>query len=165
MTRIYISRDSGALALGADSVAKRLEQEAKERGIELEIVRNGSRGMYWLEPLVEVETDQGRVGYGPVKPSKVDDFIEAGILEGKPHDKCIGLVDEYPWFKNQTRLTFARIGITDPRSLQDYQAHGGFASLKNAIEAGPDGIIEEDLRLARPWRRRLPHRHQMAHGR
>ena len=101
--------------------------------------------MYWLEPLVEVETDQGRVGYGPVRPSKVDDLIEAGMLEGRPHKKCIGVVDEYPWFKNQTRLTFARVGTTDPRSLEDYKAHDGYKGLKKALEVGPDGIIEEVL--------------------
>lgn len=145
MTRIYISRDSGALALGAEAVVKRFDKEAKKRGLDLEIVRNGSRGMYWLEPLVEVETDQGRVGYGPVRPSKVDDLIEAGMLEGKPHKKCIGVVDEYPWFKNQTRLTFARVGTTDPRSLEDYKAHDGYKGLKKALEVGPNGIIEEVL--------------------
>ena len=145
MTRIYISRDSGALAVGAESVAKRFEREATERGLDLEIVRTGSRGMYWLEPLVEVETDQGRVGYGPVKASEVGTLIDEGILAAKSHKKCIGVVDEYPWFKNQTRLTFARVGITDPRSLKDYQAHGGYAGLKRAIEAGPDAIIEQVL--------------------
>ncbi|MEM7192731.1 MAG: formate dehydrogenase, partial [Pseudomonadota bacterium] len=145
MTRIYISRDSGALALGAEAVAKRFEKEAAKRGIELEIVRNGSRGMYWLEPLVEVETPEGRVGYGPVKASKVDDLIDEGILEAKPHKKCIGLVEDYPWFKNQTRLTFARVGTIDPRSIDDYQAHGGYSGLKKAIDVGPDATIEEVL--------------------
>ncbi len=145
MTRIYISRDSGALSVGADAVAKSFEDEANERGLDLEIVRTGARGMYWLEPLVEVETDAGRVGYGAVKPSKAGDLIDAGLLEGAPHEKCIGVVDEYPWFKNQTRLTFARCGITDPRSLQNYETHGGYEGLKTAIEAGPEAIIDEVL--------------------
>jgi len=145
VTRIYISRDSGALCVGAEAVAKKFRDEAKERGLDVEIVRTGSRGMYWLEPLVEVETPEGRVGYGPVTASKVGDLIEAGMLDGKPHEKCIGVVDEYPWFKNQTRLTFARCGIIDPRSVADYQAHGGYEGLKKAIAAGPKGILEEVL--------------------
>ncbi len=87
MTRIYISRDSGALCVGAEAVAEKFRKEAKERGLDVEIVRTGSRGMYWLEPLVEVETAQGRVGYGPVKASKVGDLIDAGMLDGKPHTK------------------------------------------------------------------------------
>ncbi|HUU25825.1 MAG TPA: formate dehydrogenase, partial [Methyloceanibacter sp.] len=133
MTRIYISRDSGALCVGAEAVAEKFRKEAKDRGLDLEIVRTGSRGMYWLEPLVEVETDKGRVGYGPVKASKVGSLIDAGMLEGKPHKKCIGVVDDYPWFKNQTRLTFARCGIVDPRSLEDYRAHKGYEGLKKAL--------------------------------
>ena len=145
MTRIFISRDSGALCVGAEAVAKKFRDEAKDRGLDVEIVRTGSRGMYWLEPLVEVETPQGRVGYGPVKASTAGDFIDAGMLDGKPHEKCIGVVDEYPWIKNQTRLTFARCGIIDPRSVEDYRAHGGYEGLKKAIEGGPKTIIEEVL--------------------
>jgi formate dehydrogenase iron-sulfur subunit len=145
VTRIFISRDSGALCVGAEAVAKKFRDEAKDRSLDVEIVRTGSRGMYWLEPLVEVETPEGRVGYGPVKASKVGDLIAAGMLDGKPHETCIGLVDEYPWIKNQTRLTFARCGIIDPRSVEDYQAHGGYEGLKKAIDGGPKTIIEEVL--------------------
>jgi len=145
VTRIYVSRDSGALCVGAEAVAKTLREEAKARGLDVEIIRTGARGMYWLEPLIEVETDQGRVGYGPVKASKVGDLINSGMLEGKPHETCIGVVDEFPWFKNQTRLTFANCGIIDPRSIEDYRAHGGYEGLKKAIEAGPKDIVEEVL--------------------
>ena len=145
MTRIYISRDSGALCVGAEAVAKKFREEAKARDLDLEIVRTGSRGMYWLQPLIEVETDQGRVGYGPVNASKVGEMIDASMLEGKPHKKCIGVVDDYPWLKNQTRLTFARCGIIDPRSVEDYRAHGGYEGLKKAIDVGPNNIIETVL--------------------
>lgn len=143
MTRLYISRDSGALCVGAEAVAKAFAKEIEDRGLDVEIVRTGARGMYWLEPLVEVETDKGRVGYGPVRASHVGELIDSGLLEGKPHDKCIGVVDEYPWFKNQTRLTFERVGIVDPRSLEDYQAHGGYEGLKKALEVGPEATVEE----------------------
>jgi formate dehydrogenase iron-sulfur subunit len=34
----------------------------------------------------------------------------------------LGLTEEIPYFKNQERLTFARVGLTDPRSLEDYLA-------------------------------------------
>ena len=143
MTRIYVSRDSGALCVGAEGVAEAFRKEAKDRGMDVEIVRTGSRGMYWLEPLVEVETPEGRVGYGPVKASKVGNLIDAGMLEGKPHKKCIGVVDDYPWMKDQTRLTFAHCGIVDPRSIEDYQAHKGYEGLKKALEIGPEATVEE----------------------
>lgn len=145
MTRIYISRDSGALSVGADAVAKAFQDEADDHVLNLEIVRTGARGMYWLEPLVEVETDRGRVGYGPVSASEVGALVDDGLLEGKPHEKCIGVVDEYLWLKSQIRLTFTRCGITDPRSLKDYEAHGGYEGLKKAVEIGPEAIVEEVL--------------------
>jgi formate dehydrogenase iron-sulfur subunit len=145
VTRIYVSRDSGALCVGAEAIADAIRKEAEDRGLDVEIVRTGARGMYWLEPLVEVETDKGRVGYGPVKPAKVGDLIEAGMLAGKPHETCIGVVDDYPWLKDQTRLTFARCGIVDPRSIEDYQAHKGYQGLKKAIQVGPEATVEEVL--------------------
>jgi len=143
VTKIFISRDAGALCVGAEAVAETLSKETKERGLDVEIVRTGSRGMYWLEPLVEVETDKGRVGFGPVKVKEVASLLDAGILEAKPHDKCIGVVDDYPWLKRQTRLTFARCGIIDPRSVEDYRAHEGYEGLKKALQVGPEAIVEE----------------------
>jgi formate dehydrogenase iron-sulfur subunit len=142
-TRIYVPVDSTALALGAERTARAIERVCAERGIAVEILRNGSRGMMWLEPLVEVVTPAGRVGYGPVKAADVEALIDAGMLEGKAHDKCIGVVDEFPWLKNQERLTYARVGITRPTSLDDYLAHGGYAGLANALAMEPAKIVAE----------------------
>src|SRR6187402_2997720 len=116
MTRIYVPCDSSALALGANRVALAVASEAQKRGIEVEIVRNGSRGMLWLEPLVEVETADGRVAYGPVKPADVPSLFKGNFLKGAKHKLSHGLTDEIPYFKNQERLTFARVGLIDPFS-------------------------------------------------
>ncbi|MGV1110449.1 formate dehydrogenase, partial [Xanthomonas translucens pv. undulosa] len=59
-TRIYVPRDSSALALGADAIAETIAVEAQRRGVAIELIRNGSRGLLWLEPLVEVGTSAGR---------------------------------------------------------------------------------------------------------
>jgi formate dehydrogenase iron-sulfur subunit len=141
--RIYVPRDSFALALGADEVAYAVNAEARARGVEIRIVRNGSRGMAWLEPLVEVETPRGRVGYGPVSAEDVKALFEAGFLNGGSHEKSIGLVDEHHFLTRQTRLTFARCGITDPLSIGDYEAHGGLAGLRRAISMKPSEIVAE----------------------
>ena len=60
-TRVFVPRDAAALSMGANTVAKAIASEAGKRNATIEIVRNGSRGMLWLEPLVEVETAKGRV--------------------------------------------------------------------------------------------------------
>ncbi len=142
-TRIFISRDAGALALGAEEVARKLAEKCEEKGLDVEIVRPGSRGMFWLEPLVEVERPEGRIGYGPVQAGDVDGLFDANFLEGGDHEKSLGLVEEIPFFKSQTRLTFARVGIVDPRSIEDYKATGGYEGLKKAIDMGPEAIVEE----------------------
>lgn len=142
--RIYIPCDTTALSLGADQLAEAIQQEITQLGLDATIVRNGSRGMLWLEPLVEVDTAQGRVGYGAVSAQQVSELFDAGMLEGnQQHESCIGLVEEHPFLKKQQRLTFARSGITDPVSIEDYIALDGFNGLKNAIAMQPQNIVDE----------------------
>ncbi|BBL76115.1 formate dehydrogenase beta subunit [Methylomagnum ishizawai] len=140
---VYIPRDSSALSLGAERVANALQAEAARRNIAIDVVRNGSRGMYWLEPLVEVATPNGRVAYGPVNVGDVAALFDAGFLQGHPHPLCQGPTDEIPYLKQQERLTFARVGITDPVSLDDYLAHEGYRGLRRALDMAPAAIVDE----------------------
>jgi formate dehydrogenase iron-sulfur subunit len=141
--RLFIPADAGALAVGAEEVAAALVMAAARRGTRIEITRTGSRGLYWLEPLIEVATPAGRVAYGPVTAGDVEGLFEAGFLAGGEHRLRHGLTEEISWLKRQTRLTFARCGVIDPRSLEDYRAHGGYAGLARALERGPDKVVEE----------------------
>ncbi|MEP9370571.1 NADH-quinone oxidoreductase subunit NuoF [Mesorhizobium sp. KR1-2] len=140
---IYVPGDSGALALGADKVAKAIEAQILAHGIDARIVRNGSRGLYWLEPMVEVATDAGRVAYGPVSAKDVPSLFEAGFVSGGQHKLSLGDPEKIPFLAKQTRLTFARCGITDPVSLEDYEAHGGLTGLKNAVKMVPADIVKQ----------------------
>lgn len=142
---IYIPRDSAALAVGADRVARSIAQEAARRGQTVKIVRNSSRGMFWLEPLVEVATSAGRVAYGPVSLADVAGLFDAGFGDGHAHPLCLGLTEEIPYLKNQERLTFARMGITDPVSLDDYENHQGFDGLRRALSMHSADIVQEVL--------------------
>jgi formate dehydrogenase iron-sulfur subunit len=136
--KIYVPRDAAALAVGADRVAAAIAAEARRRGIEATLVRNGSRGMFWLEPLVEIETPAGRAGFGPCAVVDVP-----GLFEAAPHPKALGLVEKIPFLAKQQRLTFARCGITDPIDLTAYAKHGGFAGLERAKSLGPAGVCAE----------------------
>jgi formate dehydrogenase iron-sulfur subunit len=141
--RIFVPRDSSALAVGAEEVVAALHEAAAARGVSVDIVRNGSRGLHWLEPLVEVVTPAGRVGYGPVTAADAAGVLDAALVQGGEHPLRCGVVDEIPWLKRQTRLTFARCGITDPLSIADYRAHGCFKGLERALSLGPDAVVEE----------------------
>jgi formate dehydrogenase iron-sulfur subunit len=142
---IYIPRDSGALALGAEKVAQAVEKEIAARGIDAKIVRNGSRGLYWLEPMVEVETAAGRVAYGPVKAKDVASLFDAGLglTTHSTHPLFLGDPEKIPYLAKQTRLTFARCGITDPLSLDDYRAHDGLKGLEKAVAMAPAEIVKQ----------------------
>ena len=143
MTKVFVPMDSAALSMGANEVAKAISDQATKSGLDVSVVRNGSRGMLWLEPLVEVETEAGRVGYANVSADQIPDLIAAGFLSGSSHDSCLGLVEELDFLKNQTRITFARVGVTDPLSLVDYEANGGLKGLRNAIATTPAKIVDE----------------------
>tara|TARA_R110002020_G_scaffold48855_12_gene139606 strand:+ start:9222 stop:10778 length:1557 start_codon:yes stop_codon:yes gene_type:complete len=141
--KIYIPGDSGAVALGADRLAIHMAEAVKARDLDVEIIRNGSRGLYWLEPMIEVKTDKGRIAYGPVRPSDLDGLLDAGMVEGGDHRLCLGTPEDIPFLKRQTRLTFARCGITDPLSLEDYRNHGGLTGLTNAVAMAPAAIVKQ----------------------
>ena len=128
--KIYVPRDAAARALGADAVADAFADLGHQ------VIRNGSRGMIWLEPLVEIEQGGVRRAYGPVTPADV-----AGILAGSV--ESLGPVERIPFFARQTRLTFARCGVIDPLNLADYEAHGGLVGLRRALEMGSEGIIAQ----------------------
>jgi formate dehydrogenase iron-sulfur subunit len=141
--RIYVPRDAGALALGAEEVERALIAGERRHGIEVEIVPTGSRGLYWLEPMIEVETAQGRIAYGPVSAEDIEPLFAAGFLDGGPHPLRLGRPEDIPFLSRQTRFTFVRCGIIDRLSLADYRAHSGYRGLERALTLGPDAIIEE----------------------
>jgi formate dehydrogenase iron-sulfur subunit len=142
-TTVYIPADASAAALGAEQVAERIRAEASARGADVRIVRNGSRGLFWLEPLVEVVTGSGRQAYGPVTATDVPGLFDGGFLTGNSHPLHHGLTESIPYLKKQQRLTFARVGIVDPASVEDYVAHGGFAGLKRALAMDGASIVKE----------------------
>jgi len=128
--RIFVPGDAAAVAVGADEVAAAVGPD---------VIRNGSRGLFELEPLLEMETADGRIGFARVAAEDVPEILRLG----RDHPACLGLVEALPFLERQTRLTFARCGITDPQSLDDYRDHGGLEGLERARALGPAATVEE----------------------
>ena len=139
--KVYVPRDAAALGVGADETGRAIAAEAARRGIDVELIRNGSRGLLWLEPLVEVDVAGTRMAYGPVQSYDVAGLFDAEFTSGKPHILSRGATEQIPYFKKQERLTFARVGLTDPRSLADYLAHGGYRGLAAALAQKAADIV------------------------
>jgi formate dehydrogenase iron-sulfur subunit len=144
---VYVPGDTSARSVGADDVAAQLLEHLGDR---VRVVRTGSRGMLWLEPLIEVATPGGRVGWGPVEPGTVPELISAGLADGDPagsaaghHPLFLGPVDQLDWLRTQRRVTFARVGIVDPADPGDFEAHGGLAGLRRALTLPPGQVVEE----------------------
>ncbi|MEE9355135.1 MAG: NADH-quinone oxidoreductase subunit NuoF [Methylococcaceae bacterium] len=140
---VFVPNDASAVSMGADKVAVSISQKAESNGIPINLIRNSSRGLFWLEPLVEVSTDQGRTAYGPVTLSDIDSLFEAKFYQGQKHPLSLGLTEEIDYLKKQQRLTFARLGITDPVDLDDYIEHEGYRGLKKALTMKPEAIVKE----------------------
>ncbi len=143
-TRIFVPMDTTALARGADQVAAAIAEEARQNGIKVQIIRNGSRGAFWLEPLIEVEQPGGeRLLFGPVTPGDVATLFEAGFPVDCDHDLLLGHPEGVRWIESQKRLTFMRAGLIEPISISDYEAWQGFDGLRRAIEMDPQEIVDE----------------------
>ncbi len=139
MIKVYIPRDTAAISMGADDVAKAIASLPED----IHVIRNGTWGMTYLEPLVEVETQKGRIAYGPVQVSDIPSLYKAGFLDGADHELCQGPTAEIDYLKNQERLTFARCGLVDPLSIDDYIKNGGFQGLKRALKLSEKNIIDD----------------------
>ena len=140
---VYVPRDSAARSVGADEVADALARAAARHGRPIRVIRNGSRGMLWLEPLVEVATPAGRIGYGPVTADDVDRLVVEGLFDGAELPQRVGVVEELPWLATQNRVTFKRMGVTDPLSPDDYLRYGGLVGLVRALEVSPAEVVAE----------------------
>ena len=135
---VYVPRDMASRSVGADAVAALFASDPNVR-----VVRNGSWGMFWLEPMIEVETADGRIAYGPVHADDVAGLVAAGCLEGGAHALRLGPTRELPWLKRQQRITFQRVGVVDPRSADDYEQHGGLVGLRRALTMTAAEIVAE----------------------
>jgi len=140
--KVYIPGDTTACALGADEVVAEVVRLAKNEGLEVEIIRNGSRGAFWLEPMVEIDSDHGRIAFGPVTVDDVFSLFDAGFPAACEHPLYLGKISDIEWLAHQDRLTFTRAGETDPLSLDDYKALGGYDGLNKALKLSPAGIVE-----------------------
>ena len=140
---VWVPRDAGAVAVGAEATARKLVAAARDAGTAIRLRRNGSRGLYWLEPLVEVECAAGRIAYGPVTERDVPGLIEQGLLRGEAHPLRLGVIEKHPWLASQQRLTFSRVGRIDPLDLGDYLGHGGYRGLRRALEIGPAATVQQ----------------------
>ena len=143
MTIVYVPGDSAARSVGADQVAIEIASQANARGLDVQIVRNGSRGALFLEPLVEVLTSSGRIAFGPVSADEINSLFEADFLNGGDHVLALGKSDEIAWLAKQDRVTFARVGIIDPLSISDYESHGGLTGLRKALDMKSEDIVEQ----------------------
>lgn len=140
--KLFVPADAAAQSVGADEVAEALQSALNARGLDVPLVRTGSRGLTWLEPLVEVNTAAGRQGFANVTAAQVPGLLDA-IIGGEPHASAVGLVESLPALARQRRLTFSRVGVIDPLSLEDFRAHGGLRGWARAMEFAPEAIVQE----------------------
>lgn len=145
MIKVYVPRETAAISLGANEIAGEIERQAIEAGESIELIRNGSWGISWLEPLVEVGVGDSRIAYGNVTAEDVAGLFESGFLKGGDHPRRLGLTQEIPYLANQDRWSFLRCGMIDPLSVEDYRANKGFFALEKAFAIGTESVMDAVL--------------------
>ncbi len=164
---VFVPKDAAAASVGADDVAAvALSQEAQSRGLDINLVRNGSRGLLWLEPLVEVDTPSGRVAFGPVAVRAISaGLFDAGFLSGGDHDLGHGSDRGHSLSGQPGAADLCPLRrCIDPSGFGwPMKLIGGLVGLKKALELEPSAIVEDvtAVRVAGPGRCRLPRRAQM----
>ncbi len=141
-TKIYVPRETAAVSVGADEVALEIARVAKKSKVDIELIRNGSWGASWLEPLVEVEVNGARIAYGNVAASDVAEMFAADLIHGGEHVRRLGPIMEVPYLIKQGRWTFWRCGLINPLSLEDFELHQGFKAFTKALANGAESVIE-----------------------
>jgi len=141
--KIFVPIDDAACSVGANEVALEIKTESEKNNIDIELVRNGSRGMLWLEPMVEIEIENIRYAFGPVSKNDVKDLFTQEFYKNNTHPLALGETEKLPWMKNQQRITFQRVGVIDPLSISDYESHGGLTGLRNALKLTGEQIVSE----------------------
>ena len=142
ITKIFIPRETAAMSMGSDELAEKIALFSESKNISIEIVRNGSWGMSWLEPLIEVDTSNGRIAYGPVSIDDIESLFESNLLEGSDHALCQGKTQNIPYLKSQQRWTFRKCGLIDPTCIHSYIENDGYLGLKKSI-ANQRNIINQ----------------------
>jgi formate dehydrogenase iron-sulfur subunit len=145
----YLSGDSSAIALGADRLAKQL----LAADTSLNLIRNSSRALFWLEPLLEVElpTQSGlrRIGFGPLNKATLTALLAEGLLDIHAdhallkHPLCLGHLNEHTFLKTQQRVVFKRLGLHAPLDIAAYTSSQGFVGLARVLTLQPTQVIEQ----------------------
>ena len=98
-------------------------------------------GMCDLAPAALVQrAATSDVAIGRATPAIVVDEA-TGAQDERPVSTLRADASDASTVENGRRL-LARAGVVDPTSIDDYRAHGGYGSLRTAIELGPEAVIE-----------------------
>ncbi len=148
MINIFVPQDTTSLALGSDEIASLLIESMSSRGLDVKLIRNGSRGMFWLEPLLEIESEGDRFGFGPVTVSDVSSIIDVledshSDLKNIAHPLFLGRIENIEYLAKQQRLTFKRSGLGEPTCIKNYQSLSGFEGLTKALSMDSQLIVDE----------------------
>jgi len=141
-TVLHLCDDIACKVAGAENLVEDVTREIGPDRVG-QIVRSPCLGLCERAPAALLQTAGARdVAFGPTSMKRLDPFVHGGpwtmMSEAEPAQVAPQALDN----RNGLRL-LRRVGTLDPRSLDDYRAHGGYEALRRAVELGPDGVIRE----------------------
>ncbi|GAB4390789.1 MAG: NADH-quinone oxidoreductase subunit NuoF [Thermodesulfovibrionales bacterium] len=150
--RIKACCGSACMASGSPKVVAALEKEAAARGVDVEIVKTGCKGLCQKGPVLMV--DPQRIFYQKIKPSHAAHLINYTVIGGVPYRQGLYRQDilsepepqmvDIPFYQKQLRIALRNNGEIDPGNIHQYIAVGGYSALAKALGSmTPDQVLEE----------------------
>jgi len=169
--QVRICLDSSCRAVGSEQVYDALKKAVVDLNIPVRVKSTSCHGMSFLAPLVEVVMADGQIfRYGQAKPADAVSILRRhfqpkGVSSriksriGQMIDTCLDdrigegpiryslsvrdhSVDDY--LNQQKQIATEHAATLDPLDITEYEADGGFASLRKCItESNPQAVLDE----------------------
>ena len=145
MAKIVVGQGSCGLAAGAGAVYTALEQKMNPQvGAELTIT--GCVGICYLEPIVDVYDDEGKLyRCVQVTPDNAETIVNA--VATKDYSLLADIVikpEDESFLTQQTRIALRHCGVINPEKIDAYLADDGYQALTKVLTTmSPEDVIEE----------------------
>lgn len=143
--KVIIGQGSCGIATGAKKTQAEFEAQMAKQGVDAVLDFTGCVGTCYLEPIVDVYDDDGKMTrYVKVQPEKVEKIVEEHLKGGKVVEEYAISAEDEQFIEKQKRVVLRHCGLINPEKIDEYLAVGGYEATKKVVTSmSQDDVIEE----------------------